>query len=95
MLGGSVGGWVGEYVLVRMCVLCVVWCLCVGVCVFVYVIVWVSLKIKWSSTAPSSKANDGTPDNTVVVVVSVVACFTCELASEKCFSTSRSVLDPS
>ena len=42
VVGGSVGGWVGEYVLVRVCVVCVV----------------VSLKIKWSSTASSGKAND-------------------------------------
>ena len=49
VLGGSVGGWVGEYVLVRVCVCCVV--LCCVLCV-------VSLKIKWSSTASSGKAND-------------------------------------
>ena len=49
VLGGSVGRWVGEYVLVRVCV-CVL-CVCVVLCV-------VSLKIKWSSTASSGKAND-------------------------------------
>ena len=52
--GGSVGGWVGEYVLVRVCVvLC-----CVVVCLSGYVLCVVSLKIKWSSTASSGKAND-------------------------------------
>ena len=50
VLGGSVGGWVGEYMLVRVCVgvLCVLCC----------VLCCVSLKIKWSSTASSGKAND-------------------------------------
>ena len=54
MLGGSVGGWVGEYVLVRVCVLCCFVLFCVS-CVSCVV---VSLKIKWSSTASSGKAND-------------------------------------
>ena len=56
------GGSVGECVLVRMCVCvlcCVVCCvvLCV-VCLSGCVLCVVSLKIKWSSTASSSKAND-------------------------------------
>ena len=57
----SVGGWVGEYVLVRMCVLCVlvfVSLCCVVVCLSGCVLCVVSLKIKWSSTASSGKAND-------------------------------------
>ena len=57
VLGGSVGGWVGG--LVSMC-----WCVCMLCCVVLLcccVFEWlcvVSLKIKWSSTASSGKAND-------------------------------------
>ena len=59
VLGGSVGGWVGEYVLVRVCVCCVCCVLCcVVVCLSGCVLCVVSLKIKWSSTASSGKAND-------------------------------------
>ena len=60
VLGGSVGGWVGEYVLVRVsvCVVCVVLCVCCVVLLCVCVCCVVSLKIKWSSTASSDKAND-------------------------------------
>ena len=61
VFGGSVGGWVGEYVLVRVCVVCVVLCVvlcCVVVCLSGCVLCVVSLKIKWSSTASSGKAND-------------------------------------
>ena len=55
----SVGGWVGEYVLVRVCVvLCCVVCFVCLVCLVFLVCVVVSLKIKWSSTASSGKAND-------------------------------------
>ena len=56
------GRWVGEYVLVRvcLCVLCVLCCVlcCVVVCSSGCVLCFVSLKIKWSSTASSGKAND-------------------------------------
>ena len=58
VLGGSVGGWVGEYVLVRVCVCCVVLCCVSCVSCVSCVCVVVSLKIKWSSTASSGKAND-------------------------------------
>ena len=57
---GSGVGWVGEYVLVRVCCVCcccVVLC-CVVVCLSGCVLCVVSLKIKWSSTASSGKAND-------------------------------------
>ena len=46
---------------VRVCVVCVVLCVvlcCVVVCLSSCVLCVVSLKIKWSSTASSGKAND-------------------------------------
>ena len=63
VLGGS-GGWVGGLVsmcwCVCVCVLCVLCCVlcCVVVCLSGCVLCVVSLKIKWSSTASSGKAND-------------------------------------